>query len=45
MLMRNGQIVQRGPLCELVRAPAEAFVADFIAAQRQLNDVLSEEAE
>jgi osmoprotectant transport system ATP-binding protein len=45
MLMRDGQIVQRGPLRELVRAPAEAFVADFIAAQRQLDDVLSEETE
>jgi osmoprotectant transport system ATP-binding protein len=42
MLMRDGRIVQRGPLRELVQAPADAFVADFIAAQRQLDDVLSE---
>ena len=44
MLMRDGRIVQRGPLRELVQAPAEGFVTDFIAAQRQLDDVLSEDA-
>lgn len=42
MLMRDGRIVQRGPLRRLVEAPAEAFVADFVAAQRQLDDVLAE---
>jgi osmoprotectant transport system ATP-binding protein len=44
MLMREGRIVQRGPLRELVQDPAETFVADFVAAQRQLGDVLSEDA-
>ncbi len=42
ILMRDGQIVQRGSLKELVAAPADAFVADFVAAQRQLADVLAE---
>jgi osmoprotectant transport system ATP-binding protein len=42
MLMRDGRIVQRGALRQLVEAPADAFVADFVAAQRQLADVLSE---
>jgi osmoprotectant transport system ATP-binding protein len=43
ILMRDGRIVQRGGLKELVEAPADAFVADFVAAQRQLADVLSED--
>jgi osmoprotectant transport system ATP-binding protein len=43
ILMRDGRTVQRGPLRDLVDAPADAFVADFVAAQRQLGDVLSEE--
>jgi osmoprotectant transport system ATP-binding protein len=42
ILMRDGRIVQRGPLRELVEAPAAEFVANFVAAQRQLADVLSE---
>ena len=42
ILMRDGRIVQRGALRALVEAPADAFVADFIAAQRQLGDVLAE---
>jgi osmoprotectant transport system ATP-binding protein len=42
MLMRDGRIVQRGRLRELVETPADAFVAGFIAAQRQLDDVLAE---
>jgi osmoprotectant transport system ATP-binding protein len=42
MLMRDGRIVQRGALRQLVDAPADTFVADFVAAQRQLDDVLSE---
>jgi osmoprotectant transport system ATP-binding protein len=33
-LMRAGSIVQRGPFAELAHEPAEAFVSEFIAAQR-----------
>ncbi len=44
ILMRNGEIVQRGSLNDLVSAPADEFVARFVAAQRQLDDVLSETA-
>jgi osmoprotectant transport system ATP-binding protein len=42
ILMREGRIVQRGVLRQLVEAPADAFVAGFVAAQRQLDDVLAE---
>ena len=45
ILVRDGRIVQRGSLKELVDAPVDAFVADFVAAQRQLADVLSEDDE
>jgi osmoprotectant transport system ATP-binding protein len=41
VLMRAGAIVQRGSLVDLVRAPADDFVAQFVAAQRQLGDVTS----
>ena len=34
VLLRDGQIVQRGSLAELVRAPADPFVVRFINAQR-----------
>jgi osmoprotectant transport system ATP-binding protein len=34
-LMREGRIVQRGGVQDLVRAPAEPFVARFVAAQRR----------
>jgi osmoprotectant transport system ATP-binding protein len=34
VLMREGHIVQRGPLRELLDNPAEGYVADFIRAQR-----------
>jgi osmoprotectant transport system ATP-binding protein len=33
-LMRDGRILQRGPLRELVEAPADPFVAEFLQAQR-----------
>lgn len=36
LLMRAGQIVQRGPISELVNSPAEPFVHQFIQAQRQV---------
>jgi osmoprotectant transport system ATP-binding protein len=34
VLMRAGEIVQQGTLAELLESPAEAFVTDFINAQR-----------
>ena len=34
ILLRAGRVVQRGPLDELVRAPADPFVTQFIEAQR-----------
>ena len=34
VLMRAGEIVQQGPLAELLQTPAEPFVTDFINAQR-----------
>jgi len=34
ILLRAGHVVQRGPLAELVRAPADPFVTRFIEAQR-----------
>jgi osmoprotectant transport system ATP-binding protein len=34
VLLRDGRIVQRGPLAELVRSPAEPFVTQFIQVQR-----------
>ncbi|QRK12098.1 ATP-binding cassette domain-containing protein [Archangium violaceum] len=34
VLMREGRIVQQGPLAELERAPAEPFVTRFFQAQR-----------
>jgi osmoprotectant transport system ATP-binding protein len=35
-LMREGRVVQRGSARELLRHPAEPFVAEFIGAQRPL---------
>jgi osmoprotectant transport system ATP-binding protein len=35
VLMREGRVVQQGALAEIVRAPAEPFVSQFISAQRQ----------
>ena len=34
ILMRDGAVIQRGSLDELLSAPAETFVTDFIRAQR-----------
>ncbi|WP_218081985.1 ATP-binding cassette domain-containing protein [Anthocerotibacter panamensis] len=34
ILMRQGQIVQRGSLTDLLQRPAEPYVTDFIQAQR-----------
>jgi osmoprotectant transport system ATP-binding protein len=37
VLLREGVIVQRGTLDELVRAPADPFVSRFVGAQRALR--------
>ena len=36
ILLNNGRIMQRGPLCELLEKPADPFVTRFIKAQRGL---------
>lgn len=36
VLMRAGTVVQSGPLSDLLKRPAETFVADFVNAQRGL---------
>jgi osmoprotectant transport system ATP-binding protein len=35
VLMRDGAIVQRGTLADLVRRPADPFVTRFVHAQRR----------
>ncbi len=37
VLLRDGRVVQRGPLAELARAPADPFVTRFIQAQRPVE--------
>jgi osmoprotectant transport system ATP-binding protein len=44
LLMRDGRIVQRGTLRQLVDEPAEPFVTRFVGAQRQSHALLVEEA-
>ena len=36
ILLNNGRIMRRGPLCELLEKPADPFVTRFIKAQRGL---------
>jgi osmoprotectant transport system ATP-binding protein len=36
LLMRDGRIVQRGAIKQLVNQPAEPFVTQFVSAQRQV---------
>ena len=38
VLLRDGAIVQQGTLADLVRAPAEPFVTQFVNAQRGLRE-------
>jgi osmoprotectant transport system ATP-binding protein len=35
VILRDGAVVQRGSLEELVRAPADEFVSRFVRAQRR----------
>ncbi len=34
--MRDGRIVQRGAIKQLIDQPAEPFVTQFVSAQRQI---------
>jgi len=42
LLMRDGRIVQRGPLLALIDEPAEPFVTQFVSAQRQILGIEAE---
>ncbi len=42
VLMRDGHIVQRGTLADLVRRPVDAYVTEFISAQRSPLDFMPE---
>ncbi len=42
LLLREGRIVQRGPLKALVDEPAEPFVTQFVNASRPLFDLAAE---
>jgi osmoprotectant transport system ATP-binding protein len=39
ILMRDGRIVQRGPLAALLDDPAEPFVTQFVSAQRMVHEL------
>jgi osmoprotectant transport system ATP-binding protein len=39
VLLREGRIVQRGSLSEMLERPADAFVRRFVQAQRSLHEV------
>jgi osmoprotectant transport system ATP-binding protein len=41
VLLRDGRIVQQGRAADLVRAPADDFVARFVTAQRHVADAPS----
>ncbi len=42
VLLRDGQIIQRGTLEEMVRSPSDPFVTRFINAQRNFPDALNQ---
>ena len=39
ILLRDGRIVQRGPLRALIDSPAEPYVTQFVSAQRQVFEL------
>jgi osmoprotectant transport system ATP-binding protein len=43
LLMRDGQIIQRGTLADLIGKPADPFVTRFVGAQRQLLEIGTED--
>ncbi|MCF6148534.1 MAG: ATP-binding cassette domain-containing protein [Candidatus Kuenenia sp.] len=45
VLMRGGNIVQKGTIKELIHSPAGPFVTNFINSQNSLQEVLQEEYE
>jgi osmoprotectant transport system ATP-binding protein len=42
IVMRDGALVQRGSLRELLEAPADVSIARFLQSQRQIADVVAE---
>jgi osmoprotectant transport system ATP-binding protein len=44
LLMKDGRIIQRGTLRQLVEEPADPFVTRFVSAQRPAEGLLNEEA-
>jgi osmoprotectant transport system ATP-binding protein len=44
ILMRDGKVVQRGPLESLIDEPADPFVTQFVSAQRQVLGIGAEGA-
>ncbi|MBA2351010.1 MAG: ATP-binding cassette domain-containing protein [Burkholderiales bacterium] len=44
VLLRDGRVVQRGALDDLIERPAEPFVSDFIRAQKSILDAKIREA-
>jgi osmoprotectant transport system ATP-binding protein len=44
LLMKDGRIIQRGTLRQLVEEPADPFVTRFVSAQRQAEGLLDAEA-
>jgi osmoprotectant transport system ATP-binding protein len=43
VLMRDGQLLQRGSCTQLLQQPASDFVVAFVKAQRQLSEILAAE--
>ncbi len=41
VLLREGRVVQRGPVAELAHSPAEPFVSEFVRAQSRLWEALA----
>jgi osmoprotectant transport system ATP-binding protein len=39
-LLRDGRLIQKGSLSDLVKTPAESFVSEFINAQRRPLEAL-----
>jgi osmoprotectant transport system ATP-binding protein len=44
VLLAGGRVEQRGPMRDLIRAPATAFVSEFVRAQREPLEALREAA-
>jgi osmoprotectant transport system ATP-binding protein len=44
VVMRDGRVLQRGPLRDLISRPADEFVERFVTAQRSHAEVIAEDA-